>query len=66
MVVVSPFCEVIGEFMTRQVCSGVFEIDDYELFVLVGWFEQRRFVVIKTNSKDIAILCLDIVSLECR
>lgn len=35
MVVVAPFCEMVCEFEAWGVGGGVFEIDDYELFVLV-------------------------------
>lgn len=37
VVVVAPFCEVICEFEAAGVGGGVFEVDDDELFVGVGW-----------------------------
>ena len=35
VVVVTPFCEVVGEFETGRVGGGVFEVDDYQLLVVV-------------------------------
>jgi hypothetical protein len=41
VVVVAPFCKVVCEFEAGGVGIGVFEINDYELFVLVGRMEER-------------------------
>lgn len=41
MVVVGPFGKVIGKLQAGQVRSGVFEIDDDQLLVLVGGLQQR-------------------------
>lgn len=41
MIVVAPFRKVVCEFQTGGVGGGVFEVDNYELFVVIGWEEER-------------------------
>ena len=43
MVIVAPFCEVIGELQARSVSVGVFKINHHELLVLIDRKEERRF-----------------------
>ena len=43
MIVVAPFCEMVCELETWSIGGSVFEVDDYELLVGVGWQEEGRF-----------------------
>ena len=58
VVVVGPFGEVVCEFEAWQVGGGVLEVDDHELFVLVGGLEERGFLVVGADAEDVAVLCL--------
>jgi len=43
VIVVAPFCEMVCELETWSIGGSVFEVDDYELLVGVGWQEEGRF-----------------------
>lgn len=58
MVVVRPLRKVVRKFDARKISACVLKIDDDELLVLVGGLEQRRFFIVRSNSKDVAVLCL--------
>jgi hypothetical protein len=58
VVVVRPFREVVGEFEAGEVGARVLKVDDDELLVLVGWLEERGFLVVRPDTEDVAILGL--------
>ncbi len=39
VVVVTPFCEVVGEFEAWEVGTSILEINDNKLFVLIFWIQ---------------------------
>lgn len=41
MIVVAPFGEVVCKLEPGSVCTRVFEINDNQLLVGVGWQQQR-------------------------
>ena len=57
VVIVAPFRKVIRKFEAGSVRIGVFEVDYHELFMLVGWKQERRFTR-GLKSKKVAVLCL--------
>jgi hypothetical protein len=61
VIVVAPFREMVCELKTWRIGRSVFEVDDYELFVGIGWQEEGRFAR-WFETEDIAVLCLDSVS----
>jgi hypothetical protein len=61
VIVVAPFGKMVCELQTGGISGGVFEIDNDELFVSVGWEKERRFTG-RLKSEDIAILCLHSIS----
>lgn len=61
VIVVAPFCEMVCKLETWCIGGGVFKVDDYELFVGVGWQEKGRFAG-WLETEDIAVLCLDSLS----
>lgn len=58
VVVVGPFRKVVGELIAGNVGTGVFEIDDNKLLVLVGGLKQRGLLVFGAEAQDISILGL--------
>lgn len=63
VVVIAPFCEVVGEFKAGGVGGGVFKVDDNQLSVRVlGEKERGRFRSIfrlfGDETEDIAVLSL--------
>ena len=53
--------KVVGKFEAAYVGGGVFEVNDDELFVLIGWEKERGFAA-WFESEEVAVLSLDIVS----
>ena len=73
VIVVAPFCEMVGKFKAGGVGGCILEINDYELFVVVCGEEKWRggwvaavlawFWCFRCNkTEDVAILRLDYVS----
>jgi hypothetical protein len=58
VVVVGPLREVVGELEAARVGGCVLEVDDYELFVLVGGLEERGLLVVGAEAEDVAVLSL--------
>ena len=58
MIVIAPFCEMVCEFLSRNVCRGVFKVDYDQLLVLICRKQQWRFTT-GLNAQKIAILCLE-------
>ena len=61
MVVVAPFCKVIGKVEPGRVGGCVFKVNDDKLLMLVGGLEQWRFFIVGTETKNIAVLSLGII-----
>jgi hypothetical protein len=40
VIVVTPFREMIGEFKAWEVGTGIFEVNDDKLFVLILWVKE--------------------------
>jgi hypothetical protein len=58
VVVVRPLREVVREFVTQQVRTGVLKVDDDELLMLIGRLQQGRLLVIRAETQDVAVLSL--------
>ena len=52
---------MVGKFEATDVSGGVFEVNDDELFVLIGWEKERGFAT-GFYAEEVAILGLYIVS----
>lgn len=48
---------MVRELKARNVGVGVFEVDDHQLLVLVGWEQQRRFAL-RHHAENVAVLRL--------
>lgn len=40
MIVVTPFCEVVGEFIASEVGIGILKVNHNKLFMLIPWMQQ--------------------------
>ena len=58
VVVVRPLGEVVGELEPGRVGARVLEVDDDQLLVLVGRVEEGRFLVVRADAEDVAVLGL--------
>lgn len=39
MIVVAPFCKVVGKFVAWEVGTSIFKVNDNKLFMLVSWVQ---------------------------
>ena len=65
VIIVCPFGEVVGKLQADQVRPSILEIDDDQLFVLVGGLQQRRLLIVGPDAQDVAILSLNSWSVFC-
>jgi hypothetical protein len=59
VIVVHPFCEMVGKFVSSCVGARVLEINDNKLLMLVGRYEEGRLFIIGSDPKNITILSLE-------
>lgn len=58
MVVICPFGEVVGEFYADGISSGIFEVNDNQLFMFIRRLKQRGLFIIGLEPKNVAVLSL--------
>ena len=54
---------MVGKFKAAYIGGGVFEVDNDELFVLIGWEKERRLAA-WFDAEKVAVLGLYIVSIN--
>lgn len=62
VIVVCPFCEMVGELQSGNVGGSIFKVYDDELLVLVCRLKKRRLLIIGPQAEDVSILSLREIS----